>query len=234
MNTQLLLGIQAPEYARFERYWPGADSNNCLALELCQQAARNEGERQCFLYGDEAVGKTHLLQAACAEAALNGLSASFIPLREMVTYGCGVLQGLEQQQLVCIDDIHVIAGQAGWEEAVFDLINRCREQDTRLLMSSSIPASSHAFELGDLRSRLAWGPVLQLHELQQDEKWQWLQARAEYRGFFISEESGQYLFAHYPRSMAFLNYALEELDRITLQTQRKVTVPLLKQELNAP
>lgn len=234
MSTQLLLGIQEQEYARFDRYWPGEAHNNRLALELCQQASRGEGERQSFFYGSEAVGKTHLLQAACAEAASSSVSASFIPLREMVAYGCAVLQGLERQQLVCIDDIQVVAGQADWEVAVFDVINRCRQAGTRLLMSSSIPPSDAAFELADLRSRLAWGPVLQLQELQQEEKWQWLQARAQYRGFAISEESGDYLFSHYPRSMVFLNYALEELDRITLQTQRKVTVPLLKQELAIP
>lgn len=86
----------------------------------------------------------------------------------------------------------------------------------------------------DLRSRLGWGPVVALEELSQEQKRDWLQQRAGMRGFDISDEAADYLLRHYPRSMRFLSYALEELDRVTLQKQRKVTVPLLRQELSVP
>lgn len=234
MSTQLLLGVQLREHAHFNTYRAGDSEGNALALALCQQMADDRGERQLYLHAPEGLGKTHLLQATCAAASAAQRAATYVPLEQVKDYGPDVLQGLEQLNVICLDDLQAVAGEAQWEEALFHLINRSRDYGARLVMSSTRPPAANDFALPDLRSRLSWGPVVALEELSQKQKRDWLQQRAGLRGFDISDEAAEYLLRHYPRSMRFLAYALEELDRVTLQKQRKVTVPLLRQELSVP
>ncbi|MGM0563245.1 MAG: DnaA regulatory inactivator Hda [Pseudomonadota bacterium] len=234
MSTQLLLGVRLREHAHFDTYQTGDSEGNALALALCESMSAGGGERQLYLHAPDGLGKTHLLQATCAAASARHRVATYVPLEQVSDYGPEVLEGLEQLNVVCLDNVHSVAGEAHWEEALFHLINRCRHSDARLVMSSTRPPAGHDFVLPDLRSRLGWGPVIALEELSQAQKRDWLQQRAGMRGFDVSDEAADYLLRHYPRSMRFLVYALDELDRVTLQKQRKVTVPLLRQELSVP
>jgi DnaA family protein len=58
-------------------------------------------------------------------------------LAQLLDRGVELLDNLEQYELVCIDDLHVIAGKADWEEALFHLFNRLRDSGRRLLIAAS-------------------------------------------------------------------------------------------------
>ena len=93
----------------------------------------------------------------------------------MFEYGTQVLQGLECQQLVCLDDLQLCAGDDEWELAVFSLINHCRTSGCKLLISCNNAPAEVGFELPDLLSRLGWGAVVQLQDLDEADKFYWLQ-----------------------------------------------------------
>ncbi len=59
--------------------------------------------------------------------------AFYLALKRLPKDAIASLQGLEQLDLVCVDDIHVIAGDRAWEEALFHCFNRIREANGRLL-----------------------------------------------------------------------------------------------------
>ena len=46
-----------------------------------------------------------------------------------------MLDGLENIDLVCLDDIQLIAGNKEWQQAVFDLYNRMVEQNKCLIIT---------------------------------------------------------------------------------------------------
>jgi DnaA family protein len=209
-----------------EQFLPGA---NGVAAGLVAQQAEGRGEPQLYLWGAKGSGKTHLLQAACQRAGEHGLTAAYIALLDAPHPG--VLEGLERLGLVALDDVQAVVGQAVWEEALFDLINRLREHAVPLLLAADQPPSALPVALPDLASRLGWGPILRLEGLDDAAKLELLRRRAGERGLILPDEVGRYLLEHLPRDLSSLLEGLERLDRASMERQRKPSLALAREVL---
>lgn len=77
-----------------------------------------------------------------------------------------IFDGLENTALICIDDVDQIAGDTILEEQLFHFFfNRVRANGHRLIIFADVPPTQLAIKLPDLKSRLSWGVVYQLHTL---------------------------------------------------------------------
>jgi DnaA family protein len=85
----------------------------------------------------------------------------------------------------------------------------------------------------DVVTRLAWGLVYEVHGLSDREKAAALAGHASVRGFALQEDVSNYLLTHARRDMPGLVALLDALDRYSLESQRPVTVPLLRELLAA-
>lgn len=156
----------------------------------------------------------------------------YIPLAQYITFSPEILDGLEYCDLVCLDDIDAVKGIAAWEEAIFYLFNRLYEKKrTCLLITGNLPPAQLGLSLPDLGSRLSWGQVYQLTELDDVDKLAALQLRARLRGFEISDEVGLFLLKRLDRDMRSLFTILEKLDIATITEKRKLTIPFVKEVL---
>ena len=81
----------------------------------------------------------------------------------------------------------------------------------------------------DLRTRLGWGLVFQMQPLNDAEKRAALTQHALGLGFELEPQVADYLLNHYPRDLGNLLRVLEALDRLSLETKRAITLPLLRQ-----
>jgi DnaA family protein len=185
------------------------------------------------LYGDKGSGKTHLLNALCLEMRENMGRAFYLALKRLPKDAIASLQGLERLDLVCVDDLHVIAGDEAWEQALFHCFNRIREAGGRLLISSQQPLSELDINLPDLASRLAWGLRLQLLPLEDQDKLKVISMQSDALGFSLSEEVMHYLLKHHDRSMAALIQTVERLHQAALINKRRITIPLAREVLRA-
>lgn len=219
---QIPLQIKLNDAATFENFLSGGNADVIKIL-------RATNEPYVFLWSADATGKTHLLQSLCHSQAPG--QAIYLPLCELAWQPAAVLEGLEQFSLVCLDDVHCIAGNADWETAMFHLYNRLREGGGRLCVSSEVSPNQLKLNLADLASRLAWGPVFQLQALEDDEKVMAMQLRARQRGFEMPAEVANYLLKRYPRDLHNLFALLDKLDLASLQAQRRLTIPFVKQWL---
>ena len=105
-----------------------------------------------------------------------------------------------------------------------------RESGGALLAAASKPPAQLALR-EDLRTRLGWGLIYQLHGLSDDEKIAALSFAAQARGLTLSAGVLPYLLTHFRRDMQSLSAMLDALDRYSLETQRPITMPLLRQLL---
>lgn len=211
--TQMLLGI-APEWVpTFENFVAGRNVEVLAAVKSALGAA--QGERAIYVWGDSGGGKSHLLKAATGVAELNGLS---------VSYARGQVPA--EAQVVAIDDVDRLDGAAQVE--LFALYNQMRESKGLLLMSG--PQSPTLLRLrDDLRTRLCWGLVYQLHALNDGEKADALRQHAQARGFELPNEVVAYLLRHGRRDLPSLLCTLDALDERCLQLKRGASVPILKE-----
>nr|WP_256363513.1 MULTISPECIES: DnaA inactivator Hda [unclassified Gilliamella] len=214
-----------PNNETFDSFYVG---DNQLLFDSLQTLLDREGFNVFYIWSASAAGRTHLLHAS----SQNKL-ASYIPLKQHVLLVPEILQGLDNYDLVCLDDIDVIAGHRDWEEAIFDLFNRLSEKNvSKLLITACAPPKQIPFILPDLASRLMWGQVYKLKELSDDDKLKALQLRAKLSGFDLSTEVGLFLLKRVNRDMRTLLSLMEEFEVATLAQQRKLTIPFIKHILD--
>jgi DnaA family protein len=187
----------------------------------------SEGEHGIYVYGATGSGRTHLLQAACH--ALPTGESLYLPLGEFAAHSAAeVLDGVEHLTRVCLDDIHAVTGNADWEQALFHLVNRCRESGCRLLFSADRAPRQLSVSLPDLGSRLSGCVVFQLPEPTDAHKLQVLGFRAGRRGMHLSEEAARYILTRAPRGLGDLMELLDRLDRDSMAARRQLTIPFIK------
>lgn len=224
-NPQLPLGLTLRESARFGSYFTG---DNREAVEGLRLAAEGTGEPFTFIVAPAGLGKTHLLQAACYHAAEYQRSASYLPMEELAGLSADMFTGLEQLDLVCIDDVHVLAGLAEWERRLFDLFNRVRECHATLVVAGSRRPDQAGFALPDLVSRLGWGVTYVLKPLADEDVSRALVYRATARGLVLPEETASFLLKRIPRDLPSVFNLLDQLDEASMIEQRRLTIPFVK------
>lgn len=225
MINQLTLGVSLKDEATFENFFAG---KNVQLIKELKHTAVKEGEQLIYFYGTSGEGATHLLHAACHTARQHQLRAVYLPFSELAHFSPDILEGLEASDLICLDDLHKIAGKPQWEEAFFHLYNRVRDCGARFIVSANVTPNALNITLPDVVSRLNWGMVFQLHALTDEEKLQALIMRADRRGMALSEDVGHFILTHCPRHMTTLFSVLDTLDKVSLAAQRKLTIPFVK------
>ncbi len=228
MNEQLPLALQLRASARFSSYVPGP---NAELLRQLQDIAAGGGEAFLLCWGASGCGKTHLLQACCHASTEHGRSVSYISLADNEHLPPALLEGWEQFDLVCLDDIDRIAGRRDWEETVFHLYNRVRDRGGRLVLSASCAPAQMDLALPDLASRLGWGVVYPIHLLDDDDRHRAMQLRARLMGCDLPDDTARYLLRRLPRDLPALFDTLDRLDEASLAARRKLTVPFVKSVL---
>lgn len=218
---QLALGVRLRAGAVYASFAPGLNSEVVTAL-------RSPGTAPIWLWGGPGSGKTHLLQAACAEA---GAAAAYFPLDRAVKLPPDALSGFERNRLLCIDDVDQVVGDAAWERALFALFNEAAELRTRLIFAAAVAPRQASWVLDDWRSRAAACIVYQLRELDDEGRIEALRLRAAQRGLQLPRETSEYLLKRMPRDLPSLFGILDALDEASLVEQRRLTVPFIRDEL---
>lgn len=225
MHPQLPLGVRLNDNARFANFLAGPNEE---VLQGVQTLASGRGERLLYCSGAAGTGKSHLLQAACAQAQEDGRQAWYVSLAQAGALTPTLFDGMEQAQLLCIDDLQAIAGQRAWEEALFHLYNRVRDAGTRLLVAGRGRPEELGLALPDLVSRLHWGVLYRLQPLDDTERLAALQRRAASRGLELPAEVGEYLLRRSVRDLPGLFDLLDKLDEAALVAQRRLTIPFVR------
>ena len=220
--NQLALPLQLADHAVFASFLAG--DNDTLVATLVDLSSGNVGQG-CWLWGAAATGKTHLLQAVC-EAA--GDRSAYLPFDMLAAAGPGILEGLESRDLVCIDDIDRVAGDAAWERALFNFYNALYDAGGQLVVAAAATPRECGFSLADLASRMSKLPVFQLKPLTDEQRVAALQLRARHRGLELPDDTASFMLKRSRRDMASLYGLLDRLDLEALKAKRRLTIPFVR------
>ena len=210
---QLALDLVRPLTPSFDNFVVG---RNAEAVAVLRAIAAGRGEPFVYLWGERGAGRTHLLAAlAAARPAALAAEDGAIPAFDAAT------------RLYLADDVD--ARDAGSQQRLFVLMNEVRASPgAALVTTGSAPPAQLALR-EDVRTRLAWGLVYQLHALTDEEKAQALDEHARSRGLALSHDVIAYLLNHMPRDMRTLVAILDALDGYALAAKRAITVPLVRE-----
>ena len=176
-------------------------------------------QRFITLWGEAGAGKSHLLYALAAGGRALYLNAdqpaeNYVWSPEILLYLLDDCDRLDDDQQI----------------AAFALYNQIREAGGVLVAAASRPPAKLMLR-EDFRTRLAWGLVYQVQGLSDEEKIDALSKSADARGLVLSPGVLPYLLTHSRRDMQSLSAILDALDRYSLETQRPITMPLLRELL---
>ena len=211
---QLVLDLGAEQARSLDTFEVGQNAE--LAHLMRQFAGRTAREHFAYLWGESAAGKSHLLQglAASPGSRLIGPEGT----REDFTYAPDV-------SLYLLDDCDQLSADAQID--AFALFNQIREHGAYMVCTGPVPPAVLPVR-EDLRTRMGWGLIYQIHALSDEEKIAALTHAAEARGLTLSASVLPYLLSHFKRDMRSLSTMLDALDQYSLETQRPVTLPLLR------
>jgi DnaA family protein len=226
-TPQLPLALRYPPDQRLVTF-VAAPPGACAQLHAL---ATQGGGDWLYLAGPPAVGKTHLLLAACAAAEAGGRRAAYLPLHAAAGRLREALEALEGNDLLALDGLQSIAGHRDDEIALFDAHNRARSAGISLLYAARDNPETLALALPDLRSRLAQCTRIVLAPLDDDGRREVLRQRAQRRGLVLEEAALEWLLKRVDRDLVQLTGLLDRLDRASLAAQRRITVPFLRQTL---
>jgi DnaA family protein len=212
---QLVLDLGAEPARSLDTFEVGANAE--LAHLMHQFAQRASREHFAYLWGDSGAGKTHLLQGLAATADARYIAAAQACEADFV-YSPDI-------SLYLLDDCPKLSPDA--QIGAFALFNQIREHGAYMVSTGPVPPVVLPVR-EDLRTRMGWGLIYQIHGLSDDEKIAALTHAAEARGLTLSASVLPYLLSHFKRDMRSLSTMLDALDQYSLETQRPVTLPLLR------
>lgn len=131
---------------------------------------------------------------------------------------------------VVADDVEKLdqASQMG----LFNAINEARQSGGKVLAAGNAPPAQLPLR-EDLKSRLAWGLVYQVKPLTDAERAVFLRGEAGRRGMRVGDDVIGYLLSHVRRDPPSLVAILDQLDRASLESQRRITLALVRETLRA-
>lgn len=217
---QLVLDIRRDAAPAFDNFVAG--HNTALIAALRDTIL---GESHLYLWGSVGSGRSHLLQASVAEAEAAGRPVIYLPGGEV----CDSLPDTTDA-LLAIDDVDLLAQDA--QVALFNAFNRARANRQTLLLAG--PCAPLALTLReDLRTRIGQCLIYEVQPLDDASRAAILNAQAAQRGLRLGEDVVDYLLRHGRRDLPSLLATLDALDHASLERKRAVTLPLLRELMQA-
>jgi DnaA family protein len=173
-----------------------------------------------YLWGASGSGKTHLLKAAKEALHEQGATVGWLDASVLTPPDYD-----ETWAAVLMDEVHLYT--ASQQHAAFNWFINAQTYQRGVLAAGGLPPADLKLR-DDLRTRLGWGHIFQLHLLDETERRTVLRLAADARGLFLSEEVMDFMLSRFSRDLGSLMELLDLMDGYALQTKRGITIPLIK------
>jgi len=140
------------------------------------------------------------------------------------------LASFESASFLAIDRLEIIEGDKESEDQVFHLYNAVTQAGGRFAAALRTPPLKWKFS-DWLTTRLLWGHVLTLEPVGDDRKVEVLQKMASDLRLTLPRREANWVLTHLDREPESQLKALNLIDRRSLTTGRKVSIPLIKKAL---
>lgn len=173
-----------------------------------------------YLWGGSGSGKTHLLKAVREVLREQGASVGWLDasVHEPPAFN-------EAWAAVLMDEVHLYT--AVQQHAAFNWFVNAQTHQQGVLAAGELPPADLKLR-EDLRTRLGWGHVFALQVLSEPERRAVLRQEADARGIFLGDDVMDFMLTRFSRDLGSLMQLLDQLDGYALQTQRSITIPLIK------
>jgi len=220
---QLALDIGLTTGPTLEGYFAGPNEAALRHLQLWLGSAGQASLHSpvpTYLWGESGSGKTHLLESVGAALSAQGARVGWLhpDLHEPPEFN-------ENWVAVLMDDVDRYS--AVQQHAAFNWFVNAQSLQRGVVAAGLLPPADLPLR-EDLRTRLGWGHVFALQVLTEDERRAVLRQAADARGLMLTDEVLNFMLHRFSRDLGSLMELLVQLDGFALQTQRAITIPLIR------
>lgn len=220
--------------------------SNRLAHAACGAICLQPGTlyNPLFIHGASGLGKTHLLQATCAEFHRRhpDLRVTYVTCETFVNdfiraIATGQLhafrEGARQTDLLAIDDIQFLANRESSQEELFHTFNVLYQSRKQVILSADSPPSEIPTLEDRLVSRFNWGLVAQVDAPNRETRQAILHKKARLRGVEVPDEVLDYIAQHVEANIRLLEGALTKLITEAQLAGKPLNVETARQTLDS-
>ena len=230
MHPQLTLQLDTAPATSFGTFHV-SDANAVARRSVAALVDGSSADQQVYVWGPLGCGKSHLLSAACQSVSAQGYRIAYLT-GELASQS-DALSGLEQCELVCLDDLQDLA--AASEIDLCQCIERCRAAGTMLLFAADRPPEALGAPVrAELAALLDLGPRFRVAALEGESLREALRAEAARRSLPLGDDVIDYLLKRFEPTMAALRPVIDLLGDVSLSEQRRLTVALVKSVFEGP
>jgi len=219
VHPQLTLPLDPAPATSFETFHV-SDTNAVAHRSVRALVEGASADRQILVWGARGAGKSHLLSAACQTVSAQGYRIAYLP-GELAGHR-DALVGLEQCELVCIDDLQRLGHEA--EIELCHCMERCRAAGTMLLFAADRPPEELGFERAELVARLDLGPRFRVGALAGESLRAALKTGAARRSVPLGDDVLDFLLRRFEPDMQVLQPIVERLVDVALGERKRLTV----------
>ncbi len=241
--NQLTLDLSAPPPPTFDNFVAGDNLEALASLRRLLKSSDTHpdhaepgrgigqatGSRFIYLWGLPASGRSHLLHAL-ASASGSHHARLLTPASNLPDFDHD-----PSIRLWLVDDCDRL--DAPRQVSVFHLFNAIQAEAAITMAGALVSAGSSAPMqlpvIPELATRLGWGLVFQLHRLSDRDAAQALAVTLAERGITASADLIPWLMTRTARDLGQLRAMIDRLDRFALARKRALTVPLVREFLQA-
>ncbi len=221
---QLALDIGLASTATLDNFFAGPNAAALNHLRLWT-VSRHRSPVPSYLWGEHGSGKTHLLHGVHHALKEQGDQVGWLD-----AHSWNPPPFHDEWTVVLMDDVHLYSLEQ--QHTAFNWFVNATTPSTGfaprwVLAAGAVPPADLQLR-DDLRSRLGWGHIHALRVLDESERQAVLRQEADARGLFLSDEVMAYVLKRFSRDLGSLMQLLEHLDHYALQTQRALTIPLVR------
>ena len=174
---------------------------------------KNKSLKNIFLLAPDKSGKSHLINI-------------WKKNNNAILYCHNLREIIDAKQNVAIDDLfkNII------EEDIFHIINHCKQENLKILITSNLSLNDYSFKLKDLKSRLKTFYHVSISN-PDDEMIKIILTKLLLEKQFIikNPEIFEFLVKRVERSYQSIYNLVDKLDKLSLEKKRQLTIPLIKE-----
>ena len=220
---QLALDIGLASSPTLDNFFAGPNEASVDHLRLWTSSA-SRSPVPSYLWGESGSGKTHLLHAVHHALKEQGAQVGWLDAHTL-----NPPEFKDEWTAVLMDDVHLYNLEQ--QHTAFNWFVNALTPRVGLprwvLAAGALPPADLKLR-DDLRSRLGWGHIHGLEVLNENARRAVLRQEADARGLFLSDEVMSYMLNRFSRDLGSLMQLLDHLDHYALQTQRALTIPLVR------
>ncbi len=169
LPRQLHLNVQLDNSISLDKFIECESTKDFLKI-LIKSTTEQSVSNFYLIWGAQGRGKSYVMQGLHKKYIQDGKKTLHFSFEDKRINSTEILMNLSSLEAIFIEDFESMEDSEDWERGMFNLINECYMNGTKIYLSSNKVTKNMQIRLADLASRLSSFTAIEIPEITEEEK----------------------------------------------------------------